>query len=367
MGEGFSELEYEIINNVKKIFAIARLLSIILICYIWIFEAIKPGYLPIVPLTIIILLAFIISIPFFKNPYLIKKQFLIALLLYSFCITAAIFLQGGIFDPTTSLLYCFIILVSSFLLESYIAYIIAAASIIQYLILIWLQYYKVIPILMHRRVNIPLKVILDVSISIIIYSFFIAFVSHKLANYMNLQSKNLYLTIDKLQQLSKLDPLTETYNRRYFESIFKEKLNKCKEHFLPFSLILIDVDHLDKINFRFGYLNGDEALRQTASIIKSCIKDNNLLFRYGGDEFVIIMPEVASAEAEQLGLMIRDRLRNENIFCYNNYSFPITACFGIVSLSKPGNMTIRDIINQANAALIEAKAQGPNSLFKISY
>lgn len=367
MEEGNRVFEDEIVSNIKIVFGIARFLTIFLFSFIWIFEAIKPFYFPTYPLSIIILIAFIISIPFFKNPILIKRQFLIALIIYSMCITAAIYLQGGIFDPTTAILYCFIILISSFLLAPYIAYFIAGLCIVQYLSLIFLQYYKVIPILMHRKVNIPLRTIADVSISITIYFIFIAVISYKLSNFMNQQNLKLHNSIQKLQLLSKIDPLTETFNRRYFESIFQEKLNKCKEALLPFSIILIDVDHLDKINFRFGYLTGDEALKQTASIIKNSIQGNDLLFRYGGDEFIIILPEVASEEAEKLGLIIRNELNTHNIFYYNNYSFPITACFGIVSLSIPGNMTVRDIINQANAALIEAKAQGPNSLFKISY
>lgn len=173
--------------------------------------------------------------------------------------------------------------------------------------------------------------------------------------------------MEKLHTLSKLDPLTEIYNRRYLEEKFDEELSKCKLLAAPFSAILIDIDHLDEINLKFGYIVGDRALKQTAELLKKTLRTNDLLFRYGGDEFIILLPEVNSEDAEKIGMRLKNNIEQENIFHHNSTSTPLTACFGLVSASMLADLTMNDFVNHANTALVEAKSQGPATLFKMSF
>ncbi|OGF63065.1 MAG: hypothetical protein A2Y62_02435 [Candidatus Fischerbacteria bacterium RBG_13_37_8] len=367
MTEQISEYEYSI-TSIKWIFSIVRFFSIIMLCYVWIFEAFESAQRPTGVYSTFLLCAFVISIPYSKKIDYLRKQFIIALIVYSICITLALAFRGGIFTVTIALLYPLLIILSAFLLSPNIAYLLAALSIIEYLICITIQYLGKLPQMWHKTVQIPAPFYLDIILSFGMFILFTAFISNRLAAVLLKQNKDLYNSMNKLQQLTILDPLTEVNNRRFLEDKFNEKLTLCKELCVPLSLILIDIDHLDDINQQFGYLEGDKALKQTASIIqKNLGSSSELLFRYGGDEFVILLPEVRIDEAEKTGNMLRNSLTKDNVFHFDTISIPLTACFGVVSTSMLANLSLRNFINNANAALNEAKANGPNSLFKISF
>jgi len=160
-------------------------------------------------------------------------------------------------------------------------------------------------------------------------------------------------TLEKIQ-----DPLTELYNRRYMESMLSHELQRAKHAGYPVSLIMMDIDHFKQLNDTYGHLAGDAVLRRLAVLMKSQIRSADIACRYGGEEFVIILPEtkleVAATRAETLrksyaGLIIEHRghrMRSE--LSAGVAAYPLTA------------ETPQELIRVADTALYAAKARGRN-------
>ncbi|MGB9708110.1 MAG: GGDEF domain-containing protein [Candidatus Pacearchaeota archaeon] len=111
--------------------------------------------------------------------------------------------------------------------------------------------------------------------------------------------------IAKLYYLATVDTKTQLYNYRYFASELKHELAISERYGRPLSLILIDIDDFKKINDTYGYLRGDEVLQMVATLIKSNVRETDVAARFGGEEFVVLMPETSEGEAEKMA----DRFR----------------------------------------------------------
>ena len=103
-----------------------------------------------------------------------------------------------------------------------------------------------------------------------------------------------------IKKLVNIDPLTEVYNRRYFQFYLTKELERIKRTDKNLSLLFIDLDDFKKINDNFGHVTGDRVLKQTAKILKRAARSSDLIFRYGGDEFIVLLPDTASESAERL-------------------------------------------------------------------
>lgn len=125
--------------------------------------------------------------------------------------------------------------------------------------------------------------------------------SHSMYDPYESDSKSLNsLDIQKLQQLVVKDELTRLYNRRYFRHRLAEECWRCKEHDRPFSLIMADVNEFKEINDRFGHPLGDRVLVEIAGILNDCIREIDVVCRYAGDEFVIILPDISEEESRRV-------------------------------------------------------------------
>ncbi len=128
------ESEFEqLLKSIHKTFSIVRLFSIIILIYVWIFEAFKPGERPTITYTFLLASTFIISIPFSNKIKILKAQFVIALIVYSTCTTFALAYRGGIYTITIALLYPLLALLSAFLLSPMMLIIISMIIIIEYI------------------------------------------------------------------------------------------------------------------------------------------------------------------------------------------------------------------------------------------
>ncbi len=105
----------------------------------------------------------------------------------------------------------------------------------------------------------------------------------------------------KLKQMSITDSLTGLHNQRHFLAVLEPELERAKRHMRPLNLICIDLDNFKQVNDLLGHLEGDNALRFTARVIKEEIRKSDLAFRYGGDEFMVLLLETRSEEAEIIG------------------------------------------------------------------
>jgi diguanylate cyclase (GGDEF)-like protein/PAS domain S-box-containing protein len=105
----------------------------------------------------------------------------------------------------------------------------------------------------------------------------------------------------KLKNLSITDSLTGLYNQRHFFAILEPEMERAKRYLRPLNLICIDLDNFKQVNDVLGHLEGDAALRFTANIITKQLRRTDVAFRYGGDEFMVLLPETSSADAELIG------------------------------------------------------------------
>ena len=158
----------------------------------------------------------------------------------------------------------------------------------------------------------------------------------------------------KLKLLSKTDQLTGAYNRRAFDEFFTKELNTAKRYGEPFSLILLDIDHFKKHNDSFGHNIGDNILKEVVQVINLQMRQVDFLFRWGGDEFVILLPKTDLEHAQVIAERIRSSIETWD------FSVPtkITVSLGL-SLFKMGDDE-NTLTNRADVALYRSKNDGRN-------
>ncbi len=168
--------------------------------------------------------------------------------------------------------------------------------------------------------------------------------------------RNALMYFEALETANR-DPLTGTGNRMAFESQFDREITLASRHGTPFSLMIIDVDHFKRVNDRYGHLSGDCVLRDIASIIQRCIRTSDLLFRYGGEEFVLLLSNTECRGAHRLAERIRKAVEKER-FDYLANDARVSVSIGGACLTE--GETGNQLFQRADAALYSAKAAGRN-------
>ena len=162
------------------------------------------------------------------------------------------------------------------------------------------------------------------------------------------------MTEERLKQMATTDTLTGTYNRRYFNEILNNELSRAHRYETPLTLILMDVDHFKQVNDTFGHQTGDHVLIQISALIAAALRDSDILARWGGEEFTILVPNCDDA----CGLRLAEKLR----LAIENAEFPdvskVTCSFGITSY-RP-NDDQKTMIKRADDSLYRAKEAGRN-------
>ncbi|MEC7118286.1 MAG: GGDEF domain-containing protein [Pseudomonadota bacterium] len=167
------------------------------------------------------------------------------------------------------------------------------------------------------------------------------------------------------EALSKMDPLTQVYNRHMVYEYMQGHL--LRHHVEPSGLavlrgsdaiILLDLDFFKKINDRYGHLVGDQVLVRTAEVLKLNIRDRDVLARFGGEEFIILLPETPLAAAYQVAERCRQAIQALRIITEDGQSVSVTASFGVCF--SQDRQHLDHYVNVADRALYQAKAQGRN-------
>lgn len=168
-----------------------------------------------------------------------------------------------------------------------------------------------------------------------------------------------YGELRKFERHATTDALTGLSNRHAMEDLFLREIKRCVQDDVPVAMVMIDVDYFKDFNDKFGHIAGDRALSAVANILKTEFRPRDLLVRYGGDEFAVLLPEVD----ESLGLEIADRVREAVCGDTGDSSdsliqIPIKISMGVAEL--PTNGSLNSLVRAADAALYRAKHAGRN-------
>jgi diguanylate cyclase (GGDEF)-like protein/PAS domain S-box-containing protein len=163
---------------------------------------------------------------------------------------------------------------------------------------------------------------------------------------------------EKIQLLAETDELTQTNNRRQLFALGEQEFNHAKRYQHPLSVLMLDIDDFKKINDQYGHATGDIVLYELAQYCQNNIRDVDILGRYGGEEFVIIMPSTNLDQGCELAERLRAHVK-ANPIPTKNTSLQITISIGVVeaTLETPN---LAALIDQADTALYKAKEKGKN-------
>lgn len=168
---------------------------------------------------------------------------------------------------------------------------------------------------------------------------------------------SMQYSMEKLEIISKTDSLTGLYNRRYIIEKLENELINYNASRKKFSIILADIDYFKNINDSFGHDCGDHVLKMVSQNLRDAVQENGILSRWGGEEFLILLPETELDDASILANKIRN-ICEEKITDYYGLQIPVTLTFGVAS--NEYNETIDDTIKKADSALYKGKDTGRN-------
>ncbi len=162
-----------------------------------------------------------------------------------------------------------------------------------------------------------------------------------------------------LQHEAEHDALTGAYNRHRLEGDLQEELSRAKRHDHPLSLVMFDIDHFKRINDEFGHITGDYVLKTVARMVWGILRKHDAMFRYGGEEFLMLLPETdlqgALAVAEKARVTVE-----ELVLTYNGKELPkMTVSFGVAAAPQHGR-DAAELLKAVDAALYQAKQGGRN-------
>lgn len=165
---------------------------------------------------------------------------------------------------------------------------------------------------------------------------------------------------EEIYRLMTVDGLTDLNNKRYFNEALEKEISRCKRYDREFSLLIFDIDHFKRINDTFGHLAGDAVLRQLGALVKGRVRHTDVPARTGGEEFSIILPEVAREGAVITADKIRKNVE-ETSFRFEGTVIPVTVSFGVAQYD-PEMKDGEELIKKADDKLYEAKRSGRNQV-----
>lgn len=169
----------------------------------------------------------------------------------------------------------------------------------------------------------------------------------------------------KTQKLASIDPLTNLYNRRSFFELANISFNKAKLLPQTISGIMMDIDDFKKINDTLGHHTGDLVLKRLSKICSEALNKNHILGRFGGEEFIVLLPSTSFEQAEIMGEKLRSTIENNPIIIRKTDSIPITLSIGVVSIT-PTIQDLEYLFLEADKAMYQAKALGKNQVVSLN-
>jgi diguanylate cyclase (GGDEF)-like protein/PAS domain S-box-containing protein len=165
----------------------------------------------------------------------------------------------------------------------------------------------------------------------------------------------------RYKELSIIDDLTQLYNSRHFYAQLEREIERTNRYKQPFTLMMIDLDKFKDFNDTYGHVEGDYVLSKLGSVIKQCLRETDSAYRYGGEEFTIMLPMTTSEEGMVTAQRIQTELRKEAFLPDLGKEVSITVSIGVAQY-KPKE-EIKAFINRADKLMYQAKENGRNRIF----
>ncbi|MBN1901178.1 diguanylate cyclase [Candidatus Sumerlaeota bacterium] len=177
--------------------------------------------------------------------------------------------------------------------------------------------------------------------------------------------KRLETQTHVLSRMAAFDELTGSYNRRSMNQILELELSRSRRYNHHLSILMMDIDHFKEVNDRYGHITGDHVLQGFTCRVNSLLRTNDALCRYGGEEFLAILPETSEENAVRIANRVCSAISGEP-FLIDDISVSITTSIGVISHSPLTAMTISELMERADRAMYKAKEKGRNCIYFLS-
>ncbi len=168
----------------------------------------------------------------------------------------------------------------------------------------------------------------------------------------------------RLYEMAITDGLTGLYVHRHFQFKLQEEIQRSKRNLKPVTLLMIDIDHFKHVNDTYGHQAGDAVLKQLSSLIKKSLRVTDYVFRYGGEEIAVILPETEIKNGEMIAEKLRKKIEENKFLLPDKREINVTVSIGVAEFNplKNKNKTKDEIIKFADSALYRAKETGRNKV-----
>jgi len=169
--------------------------------------------------------------------------------------------------------------------------------------------------------------------------------------------------LDKLQKLAITDGLTRLFNSRHFYNQLELEADRSNRYNHPLALLLLDIDLFKEYNDTYGHLEGDKVLHRIGKVIKTCLRKMDTAYRYGGEEFTILLPETTASEAKTVAERIRAGIEAERFDTATNGDARVTISIGVTEYYEKEDLS--EFVQRADRAMYLSKRNGRNKVSSI--
>ncbi len=238
-----------------------------------------------------------------------------------------------------------------FIIRPLISFLVYTASYIGFYYLIAL-YATNEQILLSNRVNGITAVGLGFLLSIIIWNY----------NYTNIvQKRRIEKQQKQMEKMAYYDLLTDLPNRRFFYQLFQKEISLIKRHGYEAVVMIMDVDNFKEINDTYGHPTGDNVLKQLADLLKNNVRESDTVSRFGGEEFIIMLPNTSLEQGCAFAERLRTTIMN-NEFTVDSNKFRVTSSFGVCLINREKILSLEECYHLVDKALYLAKQKGKNKI-----